>query len=119
MKEIYMKTNEPKIHITPSKKKEDKRVKIILENDLTIYSIEDFREKLIETYKKYDKIDLKLKNVNNIDLTFIQLLQAFRADAKKLNKSVSFDFNFPEDLELLLDNADLNKVFEKYKKTHK
>ncbi|MBI9052529.1 MAG: hypothetical protein JEY96_01845 [Bacteroidales bacterium] len=108
-----MKANKSKIHIAPSKNKEEKKVKITFENDLTIYSIEDFKAKFIEAYNKYDVINIKLKNVNNVDLTFIQLLYSLKEDSKKTNKSISFDFEFPEDLELLLNNSDLSKVFRK------
>jgi len=106
-----MKTTESNIHITPSKKKDEKRVNIVLENELTIYTVENIKNEIYKTFKDYDIIDFKLKKVNNIDLTFIQLFYSLKETALIQNKQVSFDVKIQDDLKLLLSNSDLKKIF--------
>jgi MFS superfamily sulfate permease-like transporter len=99
------------IHIKSSKKKGEKHVSITLENDLTIYIVEELKEKIIESYKKHDLIDFKLKNIKNIDLTFIQLFFSLQQASHKEGKTIAFDIDFPDDLDLLFSNSDIKKVF--------
>jgi MFS superfamily sulfate permease-like transporter len=105
-----MKRKEENIQIKPSKKKGENLVNIILENELTIFSIEIMKDKIIEAVMKYDQIGFELKNVNNIDLTYIQLLYSIKKTAEKLNKKVSFNVELSDDIKSLLNNSDLSKV---------
>ncbi len=105
-----MKRKEKNIQIKPSKKKGENLVNIVLENELTIFSVESMKDMIIEAVMKYDQIGFALKNVNNIDLTFIQLLYSIKKSAKKLNKKVSFDIELSDDMKSLLNNSDLSKV---------
>ncbi len=105
-----MKTKDINIQIKPSKKKGESKVSIILENELTIFSIESMKDKIIESVMKYDQIEFALKNVNNIDITFIQLLYSIKKTAEELNKKVSFDVELSDDIKSLLNHSDLSKV---------
>jgi len=105
-----MKRKEKSIQIKPSKKKGENMASIILENELTIFSIESMKDKIIEAVMKYDHVEFALKNINNVDLTFIQLLYSVKKTAEALNKKVSFDVELPDDIKSLLNNSDLSKV---------
>jgi len=106
-----MKSEINNIYIKSSKKKGEKKVSIILENDLSIYTIENIKDKIIDSYKKNDVINFKLKNLKNIDLTFIQLVFSLKNASLKEGKTVTFDVDLPEDLDLLFRNSDIKKVF--------
>lgn len=108
-----MKVNNENIQIRPSKKEGEKKVTIILENDLTIYSVDELKTIIVDNYKKNDEINFELKNIKNIDLTFIQLFFSLKHSAIGEGKTVSFDINMPDDLKLLFNNADINKIFRK------
>ena len=105
-----MKTNDRNIKIKPSKKKGESKVSIILENELTIFSVEAIKDNIIEAIKKYDMIEFVLKNISNMDLTFVQLFYSIKISAEKLNKKVSFDVELSDDIESLFENSDLNKA---------
>lgn len=98
------------IQIKPSKKKGEKKVSIILKNELTIFSIEQLQSKIIETVKNYDEIEFNLNEVSNMDLTFIQLFFSIKRTADKLKKKVSFNENLSDDIKTLFINSDLYKV---------
>lgn len=98
------------IQIKPSKKKGEKKVSIILDNELTIFSIEKLYEKIIENILKYDQIEIHLKNVSNMDLTFVQLFYSVKITADKLKKTVQFKTDLSEDIKSLFENSDLYKV---------
>ena len=107
-----MATTNKNIQITPSKKKGEKKVSLVLENELTIFSIEKIHEKIIESVLKYDEIDFQLKNITNMDLTFIQLFYSIKVTSEKLNKKVVFNIDLAEDVKSLFINSDLYKVLK-------
>jgi hypothetical protein len=107
-----MATTNKNIQIIPSKKKGENKVSVVLENELTIFSIEKMREKIIESVLKYDEIDFQLKNVNNMDLTFIQLFYSIKVTSDRLNKKVVFNIDLANDVKSLFINSDLYKVLK-------
>ena len=62
-----MKREDNNIQIKPSKKKGESMVSIILENELTIFSIETMKDKIIDAVNKYSIIEFILKDVSNMD----------------------------------------------------
>lgn len=107
-----MATTNKNIQIIPSKKKGENKVSLVLENELTIFSIEKMREKIIDSVLRYDEIDFQLKNITNMDLTFIQLFYSIKVTSEKLNKKVSFNIDLAEDVKSLFVNSDLYKVLK-------
>lgn len=107
-----MATINKNIKIKPSKKKGEKKVSIVLENELTIFSIEKIQEKIIDSVLKYDEIIFQLNNISNMDLTFIQLFQSIKITSAKLNKKVTFNLDLAEDVKSLFINSDLYKVLK-------
>ena len=105
-----MKSKDKIIQIIPSKDKAEKRVTILFENDLSLSTIENIIEKVKEAFTNYNFLDINLRNVNNMDLSYIQLFYSIKATAKKLNKIVSFDAQISDELRLLYNNSDMNKV---------
>lgn len=102
-----MKSKEKNIQLIPSG---NKKVVIILEHELTIFTIEKIKSKIIDAFHQYDFIDLNLKKVHNMDLTFVQLFYSLKVSAQKLNKKIVFKADMPDDLRSLFENSDLNKI---------
>lgn len=107
-----MKLNNENIQVKPSKKKGEKKVTVVLENDLTIYSVDELKKIIDDLYKKYDDLNFEFKNIKNIDLTFVQLLFSIKQSALNDDKKITLDVDMPEDLELLFNNADIKRVFK-------
>lgn len=106
-----MKQKDDNVLIIASKEKTEKKVIISCENDLTISTIEKIKDKIIDSFKKNEIVECTLKNVKTIDLTFIQLFYSMQISAKKLNKKLSFKVEFSEDMNSLLSDSDLKKIF--------
>jgi len=98
--------------LIPSKKKGESKVNITFRNELTIFSIEDIKDKVVNAVTTNDQIDFVLKDVKNMDLSFIQLIYSIKLTAKKYNKKVSFNISLSDDLMNLFINSGLGKLFE-------
>lgn len=107
-----MKSNEKNMLIVPSKKKGEKKVKITFKNDLTIFSIESIKDQFIGAVQKNDVIQLELKDVKNIDLTFIQLIYSLKISSASLKKEVSVSANLSEDIKSLFSNSGISKILK-------
>lgn len=105
-----MKKNNELIYLNPSKVKGESRIEITLKNELTIFSIENVKDKIIDAFNKYKKIDFKLKDINNMDLSFIQFFYSIKTTAESMKKEITFNINLSEDAESLIKNSDLAKV---------
>jgi len=107
-----MKSKNKNMLVIPSKKKGEKKVKIVFKNELTIFSIEDFKDQFIDTVINNDEINIDLKDVKNLDLTFVQLIYSLKITANKLKKKVSLNTDLSKDLMSLFNNSGLNKVLK-------
>ncbi|MCB2195215.1 MAG: hypothetical protein KQH79_05110 [Bacteroidetes bacterium] len=107
-----MKSNEKNMLIAPSKKKGEKKVKITFKNDLTIFSIESIKDQFINAVQKNDVIQLELKDVKNIDLTFMQLIYSLKISSASLKKEVSVNANLSEDIKSLFSNSGISKILK-------
>ncbi len=105
-----MKKKNQNMQIIASKKKGSKSVTIHLENELTIFSIEGMKDQIIDTVNKFEDIKIELKNVNNMDLTFVQLLYSIKITAEEQDKKVTFNADISEDIKTLFENSDLSKI---------
>jgi anti-anti-sigma regulatory factor len=105
-----MKIKNENLFLVPSKIKGEKKINITLRNELTIYSIEGLKDKIVDAIKDYDQIIFDIKDVKNMDLSFVQLLYSVKITADTLNKKVSFNVNLSDDIKTLFTNSDLSKV---------
>ena len=100
------------IEIRENKKAKGKSVDVIFKEELTIYFIEKIKEDFIKTFTKYDNIKIILKDVINIDLSFLQFIYSLQKSAKKNNKTLSFDIKISKEIQLLINNSGLEKILK-------
>lgn len=79
-----------------------------LQGELSIDNAPAIKKFLIENLAKYKSFKVRVSNVDNIDLTAIQLIQRFAWDAKEQNKEVEFDFLIPDEFSSLIQRAGFN-----------
>jgi len=94
-----------KVQQPKGKGKEQSPVQLILQGDLSIDNAVDVKKQLQENLKKHKSFNVKVSNVDSLDLTFIQLLQRFVWDAQLQDKTVDVSFSLPDDITMLLKNA--------------
>jgi anti-anti-sigma regulatory factor len=114
-----MAKNEPvqlKAQLEKGKGKIEGAVLLTLQGELTIDNAAAVRKYLLDSLAKHKKFTVRISNVENIDLTIIQLLQRFAWDAKELGKEVDFDFKLNEEFHSLIQRAGFNTFLALNKK---
>lgn len=69
---------------------EDK-TKMIIQTELTINSATDIYKMLAKELRSKKESKIKIPTSTPVDVTFVQILHAFLAKCKSLNKKVSFE----------------------------
>ena len=98
------------IKIKTSKNKGGSSVSIELSDELTIYTIESISEIIIENTKKYDHVEINASEVKNIDLSFIQLIDAIQKTVEENGKKISLNIEINEENQILFDNTDISRI---------
>ena len=101
------------IQIKPIGKKAENKVKIILSDELTIYTIEDLKEKITSTVNKYDKIEITADSIKNMDLSFVQFINSIQKSSEKSGKLVTLNIHLNEENKALFDNSDVTRIIKK------
>jgi ABC-type transporter Mla MlaB component len=79
---------------------------IILSGQLTIVSIKKITESVkTQLNNKPKKVSITVNDVENIDLTFVQLLQSIKNSGVKNGFEVEVSLKLPDDLSSLIKNA--------------
>ena len=108
-----MSTKRKNIQIKPSGKKGENKVKIVLSDELTIYTIEGVKDDIIESVNKYDKIEINAVNIKNMDLTFVQFINSIQKTSEKQGKLVTLNIDLNEENKVLFDNTDVARIIKK------
>jgi anti-anti-sigma factor len=103
-----MKMKDISIRLKEHGKKDERRAEVIIEGEFSIGFAERVKEKLLEVMEQYDKIDVKVQNLENLDLSAIQLLVSLR-------KSLPTDkfkliLVLREDLKPIIEHAGLHDI---------
>ncbi|PLX14515.1 MAG: hypothetical protein C0597_09890 [Marinilabiliales bacterium] len=102
-----------KIEIKPAKKKGESKVEIVLGEELTIYTIEDIKNEILEAVNKYNEIVLTGSEIKNMDLSFVQLICSIQKTVEKSEKNLTLNINLSEENKVLFDNTDISKIIRK------
>jgi anti-anti-sigma factor len=96
------------IKIKERGKKDEKTAEVFIEGEFTIGYAEKVKEKLLEVMEQYNRIELKVRNLENFDLSAMQLLVSLRkslpADKIKLTLVLH------DDLKPILEHAGLMDI---------
>ena len=101
--------------------KSDKTIKdnantYVLKGNITIQQTETLKNELLSTIKKMNSIYISGKNIEDIDVTFIQLMYSLKSSMTKQNKQINYDIELPEELTELLDNTGFKSLNENLNK---
>lgn len=77
-------------------------VKITFSGDLSINSLEDIIPSFTETLAGYSHFRLIIKDVETLDLAFMQFVLSARKTAEQLNKKIELSFKVDEETKLIL-----------------
>jgi anti-anti-sigma factor len=89
-------------------KKEDKTAEIFIEGEFSIGFAERVKDKLLEVLEQYDRIDIKVQNLENLDLSAIQLLVSIKKSLPA--DKVRLTIVLREDLKPIIEHAGLHDI---------
>jgi len=101
------KNNQIQLKTQPVKGKDEAEGAVLLtrQGEVTIENAVAGKKCMTDNLAKPEKFSVKVSNVENIDLTIVQLLQRFFWDVKELGKEVEFEFRLTEEFQSLLQRA--------------
>jgi hypothetical protein len=92
--------------VTASADAKSKELKIIFEGDLNLQNTTQIKIALQEGSVGFDTIEISGKEITAIDLSFVQIVEAFRKS--ETGKKVKVILDLPYDMKTLLGNAGIN-----------
>lgn len=95
-----------------SLKKENDVTSLTFSGQLTISNIEKIVSETKDEILSAKSIQIVIKDVENLDLTFIQYVSSIRQSAKKTKREVEIVAELPDELLLLVENAGFKNIFE-------
>jgi len=99
-----MNTRTFKLTVTKNKKN-PAEAKLNIEGDLTLKNIKEIKDKLIANTKAYKNLNIQVKKVDNLDITFIQLIISI----KKSFHKVLINTEIPDHAKGIISNSGLQK----------
>lgn len=106
-----MSNKDYKIKVNPSKNKKDGKAEVVLEKVLTMSILESLQTELTSVLNDFEIIEISLKNIESIDLGFVQYLYAFQSTAESRSKIVTLKATCNDETENLLVNTGLYRLF--------
>lgn len=97
------------ISLQPSSRTKVRKTKMFIEGSLTIQYATQFSEKTKDTLCNYDIIDIVVRNVLDIDLTFIQLIVSMKKNSGEKNIKIINELS--NDHKILLRNCGFENLF--------
>ena len=89
-------------------KKDEKLAEVYIEGDFTISYVEKVREKLLDVMEQYDRIEVKVQNLENFDLSAIQMLISMRKSLP--SDKFKLTLILRDDLKPILEHAGLKDI---------
>ena len=108
-----MKAKRKNVQIKPSRKNAENNVNIVLGDELTVYTIEEIKDDIIDAVKKYDKIEITGDKIKSIDLTFIQLIKSIQKTVEEKGKLLTLNIDISAENRILLENTDIIRIIKK------
>jgi len=96
-----------KKYITINKGSSENEVTVVIEKDLSINNIDPIKNELNEIVSKHKTIKVELRNIDNFDLTSVQLLYALK---KIPGKKVEITADIKEDLKNIIINSGFKEI---------
>ncbi len=88
-------------------------VTIIFEGDFYIHDIESVRKELLSVISKFESYNIKIDKVDNMDVTFLQLLLSLLNYCKQEKKSIKWDGFDIDKINTIINKVGFNKIITK------
>lgn len=96
-----------KFEITKAHNSEQNCSFITIEGILALQNSNEIKTDFIEILKLNTDYELVIQNTSAIDITFIQLLEAFKKSVKKIEKNVSIKYILSDEQKKIINKTNL------------
>ena len=100
------------VSITPYGKKGEKKARMTISKELTIYTIQEIRDIFLDAVDKYNELDIRITQVENIDLCFIQLIESLKKTAEEYGKKVFLSAELTDETKNLVENTGFDPILQ-------
>lgn len=106
--------NNSNINFSENSSSDHNSIAFIIEGEATIRNEEEFYNLFVSFLNIHNEFLIKLADIKNIDLPFIQLLISIEKTVKSVGKNLKFDLEIASSSENILRNAGikLSEIFE-------
>lgn len=91
--------------VTSSSENGVKKAVIHLSENLTLDEVAAVKLLFLQNFDKYQGFEVKLSDVENIDLGIVQLLYSFKWTAERKSKTVQFNISLTDEHKMLLERS--------------
>lgn len=96
--------------VTSSTDEGAKKAIIHLSENLTLDEVAAIKLLMLQNFDKYQSFEIKLSNVENIDLGIVQLLYSFKWTAERKSKAVKFNISLADEHKMLLERSGFTEL---------
>jgi len=100
------------VTITPYEEEGAEKAEMTIRKELTIYTILEIKDNFLEAIEKYNELDVNIKEVDNIDLSFIQLIESLRKTAEAYGKTISVSAELTDETRDLVENIGFDPILQ-------
>jgi len=84
---------------------------LLFSGELSVANVSELQQQLLKAASKALYVDVKVANVENMDLSFLQLLLAWAQSMKQSGKNLIFDFQLEEEFVRIFDESGFRQAF--------
>ncbi len=84
---------------------------LLFSGELSVANVSELQQQLLKAASKALYVDVKVANVENMDLSFLQLLLAWAQNMKQSGKNLIFDFQLEEEFVRIFDESGFRQAF--------
>ncbi len=88
-----------------------KSTKVLFSGDLSVSQSAELQQQLLNTGEETPNIEIHVNRVDNMDLSFLQLLYSWARGMKKSGKNLIFDFRLGEEFQRIYEQSGFKEAF--------
>lgn len=86
-------------------KSDDNIPTIVINGEFTVNNAEEMRQEILPIFEDNETLNIKLTEIENLDLAGIQVLYSLNKTAKNSGKTINFTFDISEEQSEVIKNS--------------
>lgn len=87
---------------------------LLFSGELSVAKVSALQQQLLKAASKVSHVEVKVANVENMDLSFLQLLYAWAQSMKQSGKNLIFDFQLDQEFMRIFDESGFRQAFSQF-----